>query len=133
MCCKKGVLPFFYLGLPIEANPKKAATWKPVVDVMRKRLARWKGNHLSLVGRIVLLKSVLSSLPLYFFSFYRVPRRVLKTLISIQRAFLWSGSDSMRCLAWVSWINVCSPKASGGLRVKHLDLFNLNLLGKWRW
>lgn len=28
---------------------------------------------------------------------------------------------------------VCRPKDKGGLGVKDLDLFNLSLLGKWKW
>lgn len=81
-----------------------------MVDAMRRILSRWKGRHLSLGGRIVLIQSVLSSLPLYFFSFYRVPRKVLKVLIGIQRSFLWGGSDACRRVSWVSWEKVCSPK-----------------------
>lgn len=33
----------------------------------------------------------------------------------------------------MSWQKVCSPKEMGGLGIKNLDLFNLSLLGKWRW
>lgn len=75
LCCNCGHLHFTYLGLPIGVNPRKSYTWQPMVDVMRKRLSRWKGRNLSLGGRIVLIKSMLSSLPLYFFSFFMVPIR----------------------------------------------------------
>lgn len=78
----------------------------------------------------MLLKSVLSSTPLYYLSFFKAPRKVLKILIRIQRSFLWGGG---RGICWVSWIKVCLPKVLGGLGVKHLDVFNLSLLGKWRW
>lgn len=40
---------------------------------------------------------------------------------------------SKRCIAWVKWKHVCLPKAVGGLGIKDLDLFNLSLLGKWKW
>lgn len=59
--------------------------------------------------------------------------QVLKTLIGIQRAFLWSGGDDCHKVAWVKWSVVCQPKKEGGLGVKDLDLFNLSLLGKWKW
>lgn len=131
LSCNHGQLPFSYLGLPTGANPKKFSTCQPV-DVMRKRLSTWKGSYLSLGGRIVRIQSVLSSLPLYFFSFYRVPRKVLKTLIGIQRSFLWGGYESRRNIAWISWKKVCSPREQGGLGLKDLDLFNMSLLGR-RW
>lgn len=133
LCCKVGELPFTYLGLPVGANPRRAKTWQPVVDVLRKRLTRWRGRHLSLGGRIVLLKSILSSIPLYFLSLFRIPRKVLTILIGIQRNFLWGGGDGKRSISWVKWNRVCAPKDLGGLRVKDLDVFNLILLGKWRW
>lgn len=100
---------------------------------MKKRLSKWKGRHLSFGGRIILIQSVLSSLPLYFFSFFRVPRKVLKIIIGIQRSFLWGGYESSKKISWVIWKKVCSPKERGGLGIKDLDLFNLSLLGKWRW
>lgn len=55
LCCKVGSLPFTYLGLPIGENHRKVSGWQPVVDLLRRRLARWKGRHLSLGGGIVLL------------------------------------------------------------------------------
>lgn len=81
----------------------------------------------------MLLKSVLSSILLYYLSFYRIPRKVLKKLIGIQRKFLWGAGDGKKCISWVCQNKVCSPKEDGGLRVKQLDIFNLSLLGKWWW
>lgn len=34
--CKLGKLPFVYLGLPVGADPRREATWKPVVEKVRK-------------------------------------------------------------------------------------------------
>lgn len=47
--------------------------------------------------------------------------------------FLWSGSDEVRKIAWVSWEHICKPKWEGGLGVKDLYKLNVSLLGKWRW
>lgn len=40
LCCNVGGLPFIYLGLPLGGSPKRQAAWKPVVDVLKKRLSR---------------------------------------------------------------------------------------------
>jgi hypothetical protein len=32
MNCRKGTIPFVYLGLPIGGDPQKLCFWKPVVD-----------------------------------------------------------------------------------------------------
>ena len=36
-------------------------------------------------------------------------------------------------MAWVSWENICKPKAVGGLGIKNLQKFNVALVAKWRW
>lgn len=38
------MLPFTYLGLLVGENPRSASTWQPAVDIIRKRLARWRGE-----------------------------------------------------------------------------------------
>jgi hypothetical protein len=46
---------------------------------------------------------------------------------------LWGGGIAAKKICWVKWDQICLPKARGGLGVKNLDLFNLALLGKWKW
>lgn len=108
--CSIGVLPFKFLGLPIGANPRRSGTWKPVIDKMCSRLSSWKGKQLSLGGRVVMINSVLTSMPLYFLSFFKIPKKVLKTLIDIQRSFLWSRCDDVKKVATVNCGQVCKPK-----------------------
>ncbi|MCH85046.1 RNA-directed DNA polymerase (Reverse transcriptase) [Trifolium medium] len=133
LSCKVGSIPFKFLGIPVGANPRSCKTWQPILDLMEKRLAKWKGKYLSIDGRFVLINSVLSSLPLYFFSFFRASKKIIQAIIKIQRNFLWSNSTNGRRVSWLSWDSVCSPKKLGGLGVKHMELFNMALIVKWRW
>ncbi|XP_058731299.1 uncharacterized protein LOC131603066 [Vicia villosa] len=71
--CRVGSLPFSYLGLPIGSNPRRLGMWRPVVDTVRQKLFKWNNKHLSIDGRVVLLKSVLYALPVYFHSFFKAP------------------------------------------------------------
>jgi hypothetical protein len=73
MNCRRGTIPFVYLGLPIGGDPRKLCFWKPVVDRIVSRLSLWNNKFLSFGGRLVLLKSVLSSIPVYFLSFFKAP------------------------------------------------------------
>ena len=82
---------------------------------------------------MTLIQSVLTSLPIYFLSFFRIPKKVVEKLVSIQRRFLWGGGIDQNKIAWVKWETVCLPKEKGSLGIKDIDTFNIALLGKWRW
>lgn len=133
LSCLPDVVPFKFLGIPVGSNPRRSVTWKPVVDAMSKRLNSWRGRHLSYGGRLTLIDSVLASLPLYFFSFFKAPSCVLKQLVRIQRNFLWGGGLADKRLCWIKWDLICLPKDQGGLGVKNPSLFNKALLSKWNW
>jgi hypothetical protein len=81
--CRNGSIPFIYLGLPIGGDGRKISFWKPVVDRIRARLSVWNNKILSFGGRLVLLNSVLSSLPVYFLSFFKDPTGIISSIESI--------------------------------------------------
>ena len=84
MNCKSHKLPLKYLGLPLGASPRLKKTWKPVMDNFKMKLASWKRKLLSFGGRVTLIKSVLSSLTMYYLSLFRIPEGVAKQLERIQ-------------------------------------------------
>jgi hypothetical protein len=119
--CIKGGIPFKYLGLPVGANPRKVSTWDPMVDSLRNKLNSWGNKHISLGGRIVLINSVLNSIPIYFLSLMRMPAQVIKKVTRIQREFLWGGVKGGKKLCWIKWRVVCQPKMLGGLGVRDIN------------
>ena len=54
--------------------------WQIIENIIEKRLSGWKEKMLSTGGRLVLINSVLSSLPMFMMSFFELPRGVLKKL-----------------------------------------------------
>ena len=80
MHCRRGFIPFVYLGLPIGGDSRKLSFWKPVVDSIMARLALWNNKFLSYGGRLILLKFVMSSLPVYFLSFFRAPTCIISSI-----------------------------------------------------
>lgn len=91
LACKIGNLPFKFLGIPVGANPRGVSTWQPIIDSIKIRLNSWKSRQLSIGGRVTLINSVLSSLPLYLFPFYKAPKKVIGEIVKLQRRFLWGG------------------------------------------
>jgi len=88
MNCQRGTIPFVYLGLPIGGDSRKLSFWKPVVDRIVFRLSSWNHKFLSFSGRLVLLKSVLSSLPVNFLSFFKAPVGIISSIESVLIFFL---------------------------------------------
>lgn len=76
-------LPISYFGILLEANPSKAVTWIPVIEKVKKKLATWKSKVLSKEGRMVRIKSVLNSLPLYYMSLFKMRKSVVRQIILV--------------------------------------------------
>ncbi|RVW41575.1 putative ribonuclease H protein [Vitis vinifera] len=131
--CKVGRLPSSYLGIPSGANHKSMAVWDGVEERLRKRLAMWKRQFISKGGRITLICSTLSSMPIYLMSLLRMPRVASLRLEKIQRDFLWGGGALERKPHLINWDTVCLDKRKGGLRVRRLSTLNRALLCKWNW
>ncbi|WJX63191.1 hypothetical protein P8452_48110 [Trifolium repens] len=69
-------------------------SWKdsfplPVVARLKNRLSGWKSRFLSFGGRLVLLKSVLTSLPVYALSFFKAPSGKWCWRMLVDREGLW--------------------------------------------
>jgi hypothetical protein len=128
--CRVGTIPFKYLGLPVGANPRKMSTWDPMIKVIRGRLGSWGNKYVSLGGRIVLINAVLNAIPIFYLSYLKMPNKVWKELVRIQRAFLWAGLSKVNKTCWVKWDVICRPKSEGGLGVRDLRLVNISLLSK---
>ncbi|XP_019432100.1 PREDICTED: uncharacterized protein LOC109339150 [Lupinus angustifolius] len=133
LSCKVGSNPFNYLGIPVGANPRRFNTWTPVSVIVASRLANWKIKHVSFSGRLILINSVLNSIPIYMLSLYKAPKKVIPKLVNMQRSFMWGNKGGTRGIMWIAWDTIYKPKKNGGLGVKNLAIFNKALLCKWKW
>ncbi|GAU44846.1 hypothetical protein TSUD_400470 [Trifolium subterraneum] len=114
MRCKHGRIPFTYLGLPIGGDPRKLYFWASVGGDPRK-LYFWASV-------------VMSSIPVYFLSFFRAPSGKWVWRCLEERDSLWSlvlkakyGQEGGRvCFAEdvgsVWWRNVNSVRVGVGVR-----------------
>jgi len=86
-----------------------------------------------MAGKVTLINSVLTALPIYLLSFFKIPQKVARKVISLQRNFLWGGDHDYKKISWVKWDTICLPKEFGGLGIKNINNFNAALLGRWIW
>lgn len=68
--------------------------WKDVVDIFEAKLYPWKANSLSFRGHITLLKFVLSSLSIYYYSIFKAPLHVINSIERIRDYSIWVGMNS---------------------------------------
>ena len=104
--CNIMKVPFKYLGIPVGANHRRIEFWQDMIQKIQKRLALWKGKYLSFAGRVTLIKSVLSTIPLYYLSLFKLPICVEKMIRKIQRDFLWGWGHDGRKIAWIKWDHI---------------------------
>nr|GEU89312.1 RNA-directed DNA polymerase, eukaryota, reverse transcriptase zinc-binding domain protein [Tanacetum cinerariifolium] len=99
--CSILTAPFNYLGVKVGSNMSRITSWDDVISKVSSRLSKWKLKLLSIGGRLFLLKSVLTSIPLYHMSIFKVPIGVLNHLEFIRRNFFYGVDGSDRKLAWI--------------------------------
>ena len=81
-----------------------------------------------------LVNTVLSSLPTYFLTVFRLQKWAIKGIDKLRRSFLWKGANEANgghCL--VNWCKTRRPKKFGGLGILDLDLFSRALRLRWLW
>ena len=65
---------FKYLGQPLTLGINKAPHWMEIINKIKAKMTAWGGQCLTTTGKLTLVKSVLSSLPIYQASFLLAPK-----------------------------------------------------------
>jgi hypothetical protein len=128
--CKEGEFPFRYLGIPMSPSRLFNRDWRAIEERFQKKLSSWKGKLLSSGGRLVLINSVLSSLPMFMLSFFIIPKGVLEKLDYYRSRFFWQCDEHKKKYRLAKWSILCKPK-SVGYGIIDLDTQNKCLLSKW--
>lgn len=120
--------PCKYLGVP------KASHWNEIIQSIKDRIASWKAQWLSLVGMILMVKSILSSILNYVMSVLLFRKGVISSISKCLTHFIWKGNmaDSKK-VALVSWENICQLEFGGGVGVNNAHERNISLGAKLAW
>ncbi|XP_030478094.1 uncharacterized protein LOC115695144 [Cannabis sativa] len=112
-------LPFTYLGIPINVRRISGKECEILIEKMTTRIRSWSSRNLSFAGRIVLINSVLMAIQAYWSQILILPKKIIKGIEAVCRAFLWKGqsmfrgleqsigtrqSQIARSLLWMKWI-----------------------------
>ena len=103
----------------VHWSTKEGVLWEICRAVANRILSR-KQRILSPGGRVVLLKHVLSSLPIHLLAAASPPTRVLREVERVMAAFLWGTSEFGPRFHWMKWADLCRPYSEGGLGLRRL-------------
>ena len=122
-----------YLGLPDHFGRKKRDLFMSIVDRIQVKASSWSNKFLSTARKLVMLYSVLTPVPSYAMTCFKLPVSLCDRIQSALTRYWWDGNDGSRKMAWVSWTKMTQPKAKGSLNFKDFQSFNDAFLAKLSW
>eukprot|EP00253_Pinus_taeda_P032306 PITA_32306 len=132
--CKIDWGHFTYLGMPVSVGPLKAKVWDTIIDKMKSKVQQWGSSWLNPAGHLVLLKTGLSSFPLYQFMLLQAPTNFHHKMEFILHHFLWQGrKNEKKKYNLINWKQVIQTQEHGGLGIRSPKLLNLAFGGKTVW
>lgn len=129
-------LPCNYLGLPLNIRKPNRTEIHALVQKISDRLPGWKRRFFSYPGRELLVNTVLTAMPTYLMTIFKLPKWSIYRVDMYRRSILWRGVDpdnvkGGHCL--VNWQICLRPKKWGGLGIEDLEKFNRTLRLRWLW
>ncbi|VFQ82730.1 unnamed protein product, partial [Cuscuta campestris] len=128
-----GSLPFTYLGATICKGKLKKHHCGSLMDHFDKHIHSWYSKTLNQMGRLILIKHVLSSIPLHILAVHSLPVAVINLLHTRMANFFWGRRHGNQLHQWKSWKHLCQPSSAGGLDIKDLQTLQQNQSIKLWW
>ncbi|GKC02621.1 hypothetical protein Tco_0994231 [Tanacetum coccineum] len=132
-CNVPNALKASILSVPLISSRLLYRDCKVLVEKLKSRVNDWRNKFLSLAGRLQLVRSILSSMHIYWASVFIFPVRIIHELEQLMRGFLWCQGEMKKGKAKVAWEAVYLPHREGGLGIRRLDDFNVALMTTHVW
>lgn len=119
--------------MPVQHERITMNSFQYLLDRVKAKLCRWKSKNLSLAGRIVLTKHVLSTMAVYATQTARIPLALCDEIDKVCQSFIWGQDPGERKSHLFGWDTICRPIDCDGLGIRPLRLVNKASLSKMGW
>ncbi|VFQ67106.1 unnamed protein product [Cuscuta campestris] len=109
---------FTYLGSNIVKGKLRKVHCK--VEKFEKKINAWYSKKLNMMGRLILIKHVLSSIPLHLMAAQRIPKSILKSLNRLMANYFWGINEEGPKYHWRKWEKLSFPFEEGGLGLRNI-------------
>ena len=125
---------FQYLGLLISKEIFNTKIWNKNIDKTKQKVYNWSIIWFNMAGRVVLIKALLTTLPIYQYATILAPTSIHKQIELVIKGFVWQGGKfEIKKHNLVKWDEVTLPYEKGGLAIRLPGIINLALGAKITW
>ena len=125
---------FNYLGIPIVKKSFASSMWTPIIQKIKDKINSLGSKWLNLAGKTVLIRSILSSYPIYTSSMVLAPRNVMNSISKEIKKFLWQGGKTQtKKFHLINWDTVKKPKNQGGTGIRDPEHMGKAMGAKLVW
>ncbi|MQL99122.1 hypothetical protein Taro_031838 [Colocasia esculenta] len=122
-----------YLGVPLKVGRLSSVDYSYLIDKVNGKFLAWKSKLLSQAGRITLINSVISSLPIYITTASYIPKSIISYIERASAVFFLDGANGSHRRHWVAWPLIQKSVTKGGLGVRSLWHVQITLAIKQLW
>ncbi|XP_060203027.1 uncharacterized protein LOC132631469 [Lycium barbarum] len=98
--------PITYLGCPLFVGRKKIQYFTEAATKIIQKVDSWQGKMLSTGGKIVLIKHVLSAMPIHLLSICQPPKNILQQIEGVFANFFWGTHEGPKKSLWTDYLKV---------------------------
>lgn len=80
-----------------------------------------------------MIKSILSAIPIYYISVYKISKKYASSIEGIFKTFIWKGANLEKRIHLINWDIACLPKDDGGVSLQSITKKNTTLGVKLVW
>ena len=122
-----------YLRIPIFTSQHTTSSYQYLVDKIRMKIEGWQTKYLSMMGRATLIKSVVSTIPIYAMQTTLLPQKISHQLDKMNYSFLWGDTGQHRSCHTINWEIVTMPNEAGDQGLTSIRHRNQAILMHQAW